>query len=551
MSRTLVRAFHALRCATVRGTGSMALDARLSAGLFALLDASDGPQALVDPNGLLWRANPAFAAAAGKGSAAELVGRDLGDVLGGRLLRDERVAIKGGMLFRLVRPESQDRLVSMTLLPPVATSVLLVELLGGEAGVARDGGVSASPGSQRSSPSDLEAMSAVADALAEAFNLEQVRTVVVRRLPATVGACAGALGLQDDDGVLVVTHGDGDGDGRSGVRALLTEVVRTGLAVVVALHPPERPRAAQSAKASAQTRTWTVLPLIADDLTFGAWAVAFSDPESGCAGRMPMLEAIAGLCAQALARARWFDRDRAVGLSLQRALTPPGLPTVPGLRLEGRCLPAEFSQVGGDFFEVLPLPGGRVAVTLGDVAGHGPAAGAGMSQVSTALRAYALDGHSPTDVVHRTNSVLMSRSEPTFITCCYLEIDTATGSACLVMAGHLPPLLFRAGGKTEFLTLPTGLPLGVEQASRYVGTPLSLSRGDALLLYTDGLVESREVCLTDGLAALLLAAQVGISDEPAVLLDQLLSSVRPRTSRDDVALLLVRFDGTTRPELDA
>jgi serine phosphatase RsbU (regulator of sigma subunit) len=216
---------------------------------------------------------------------------------------------------------------------------------------------------------------------------------------------------------------------------------------------------------------------------------------------------------------------------------------VPGVSVSARSVPAGLEgSAGGDFLDVLPVSSGRMALMLGDVAGHGPTAAVGMREVSSLLRSCAQEGHSPRQVVQRANSALMTHAEPPFVTCCYGDLDR-DGVLRFVLAGHLPPLLLRADGPAEYLTSPPGLPLGVERGVDFVERRVRLAPGDALLLCTDGLVESRTTSVDAGLAALLSAAPVLSRHVPDRFVDQVLAAVRPRDSRDDVAVLVVRYDG--------
>lgn len=239
-------------------------------------------------------------------------------------------------------------------------------------------------------------------------------------------------------------------------------------------------------------------------------------------------------------RSEAWDVDGA--RALQRALAPGNLPDILGLELAAEYRPPTPSgSVGGDFFDVLALPGNRVAVGIGDVAGHGLAVAAAMSQVRATLRAYALEGHPPGEVARRTNQLLLAQSESAFVTCCQGELDVGRRRFRFVVAGHVPPLVLYDGGGAEVLAAPPNLPLGVLADAEYVEVETGLQPGDTIVLCTDGLVESRTVPLDDGLARLL-----GVSASLAAgpldrLVAAVMARVRPVDSSDDVAVLALRY----------
>ena len=236
----------------------------------------------------------------------------------------------------------------------------------------------------------------------------------------------------------------------------------------------------------------------------------------------------------------------AVAESLQRSLVPAETPELTDFELLARYRPAADIQLGGDWWDVFALPDGRVAVTVGDVAGHGVEAAAAMAQVRTCLRAYAVDGHSPAETLDRLDRFVARMLAGQTATVVMAAIDSATGEVELANAGHPPPLVVRADGTT---TQPaTGRPLlgagtGTARTDR-----VQLAPGEMMLLYTDGLVERRGVLLDESFDQL----RAGVADIPTDgpledWIEGLLSAV-PGTMDDDLTIVALRRTGPARRE---
>ncbi|WP_238019358.1 SpoIIE family protein phosphatase [Dactylosporangium sp. AC04546] len=237
-----------------------------------------------------------------------------------------------------------------------------------------------------------------------------------------------------------------------------------------------------------------------------------------------------------------------IAADLQHALLPARLPELDGARHAARYLPwTSGADVGGDWYDVIHLPeSDAVGVMIGDVAGHSTSAAATMGQLRSALRAYALEGHSPTTVLERVNRMLEAVEPDAIATCCYLELHLAEGTATAVLAGHLPPILC-AGGDAEPMRLRLGPPLGVSPGVRYLDTTVRIPSGSALLFYTDGLVEDRRFPIARGMAELRAALVGAPTGDPEALLERILGAgIGPHPRRDDVALLAISIDETTR-----
>ncbi|MBT3150300.1 SpoIIE family protein phosphatase [Streptomyces sp. CHD11] len=286
-----------------------------------------------------------------------------------------------------------------------------------------------------------------------------------------------------------------------------------------------------------------VLPLPAGNRMAGACLIGWDAPHDFGADERALLTAAAGLAGQALTRARALDAEHELVGMLQRQLLPRRLPRLPGAVAVARYLPSTVGlELGGDWYDVIPLPDNHVALVIGDVQGHNAGAATLMGQMRTALRAYAVEGHPPDVVVSHANRLLMDMETDLFATCCYVDVDMEEGLAWCVRAGHLPPVLRYPDGRTEIAEAEGGPPLGVVRQSDFPMSPLRLGPGTLVALTTDGLVESHEADIDEGMDR--FARQLSAAD-PAHLgpvADALLGEA-PRS--DDVALLLMRYDGMT------
>ncbi|MGW2719290.1 SpoIIE family protein phosphatase [Streptomyces sp. NPDC001492] len=284
-----------------------------------------------------------------------------------------------------------------------------------------------------------------------------------------------------------------------------------------------------------------VLPLPAGNRMAGACLIGWDTPHDFGPDERALLTASAGLAGQALMRAHAFDAEHELVGMLQRQLLPRRLPKLPGAVAVARYLPTTAGlELGGDWYDVIPLPDNHVALVIGDVQGHNASAATLMGQMRTALRAYAVEGHPPDVVVSHANRLLTDMETDLFATCCYVDVDMEEGSAWYVRAGHLPPVLRHPDGSTEVPESDGGPPLGVVAQADFPMSVLRLQPGTVLALTTDGLVESAEADIDDGMER--LARELSGSDPGHLDLvaDALLGNAR---RSDDVALLLLRYDG--------
>ncbi|WP_079146754.1 SpoIIE family protein phosphatase [Streptomyces griseochromogenes] len=284
-----------------------------------------------------------------------------------------------------------------------------------------------------------------------------------------------------------------------------------------------------------------VLPLPAGGRMAGACLIGWDRPHDFGADERALLTACAGLTGQALLRAHAFDAEHELVGMLQRTLLPRRLPRLPGAVAVARYLPTTAGlEVGGDWYDVIPLADNHVAFVIGDVQGHNAGAATLMGQMRTALRAYATEGHTPDVVVAHANRLLLEMETDLFATCCYVDADMEQGTAWCVRAGHLPPVLRHPDGSTEIVAAEGGPPLGVLGQAEFPMTPLGLRPGTVLALTTDGLVESAEVDIDVGLDRLTRALAAADPGHLGQVADALLTGAH---RSDDVALLLMRYDG--------
>ncbi|MCX4749815.1 SpoIIE family protein phosphatase [Kitasatospora sp. NBC_01287] len=298
---------------------------------------------------------------------------------------------------------------------------------------------------------------------------------------------------------------------------------------------------------------WAFLPLVASGRAIGLCLVSFDDSRELDADERTLLSTLGGLVAQSLARARLHDAEHELAAGLQRVMLPRTVPAVPGVTTAVRYLPAGSGlQIGGDWYDVVPLPGGHVGLVIGDVQGHDVHAAGIMGQLRIALRAYAAEGHPPAAVMARASRFLADLDTDHFATCTYAEVNVDYGVVYAVRAGHLDPVVRRADGSSSVQSVAGGLPLGIAADQEYPVTRFSLDPGETLVLCTDGLVESRGLDLDTGMARLCEAvagelppmAGEGATDPIEELAERIAARAADSSEReDDIALLLLRWDG--------
>ncbi|MGW6059555.1 SpoIIE family protein phosphatase [Streptomyces sp. NPDC055189] len=285
------------------------------------------------------------------------------------------------------------------------------------------------------------------------------------------------------------------------------------------------------------------LPLIAQAKPIGVLGLLYQEKTGFTEEERNVLVALGSGIAQSLQRAMFYEQEKDLAQGLQQAMLPRSIPGVSGADIAVRYRSAALGRdIGGDWYDVIPLPGGRVGAVIGDVQGHDTHAAAVMGQLRIVLRAYAAEGHPPATVMARASGFLHELDTDRFATCLYAEADLSTGVVQVVRAGHIDPLLQQTDGSCNRVPVDGGLPLGLSAEFgrlQYPVTTFEIDAGQTLLLFTDGLIEEPGVDLGDGLWALGELARTGPRDLQQ-LADRLCSIVDERGGEDDAALLLLR-----------
>ncbi|MFF1569748.1 SpoIIE family protein phosphatase [Streptomyces sp. NPDC058293] len=288
------------------------------------------------------------------------------------------------------------------------------------------------------------------------------------------------------------------------------------------------------------------LPLVAQARSVGGLALLYRGREEFTAEDRDLCLGLAGIVAQSLQRAILFDGERDFATGLQSTMLPQHIPKFPGVEIAARYHAAGSGrQVGGDWYDVIPLPRRRIGVVVGDVEGHDTQAAAVMGQLRIALRAFAGEGHPPSTVMARASRFLAELDTDRFATCTYAQVDPATGDVRAIRAGHMEPVLRHTDGRVSTPPVRGGLPLGLAtefEQEEYPETRLDLLPGEAFVLFTDGLVEHPGRDIAAGVKALTEAVRCGPVQARAIAehLSERVSQIRP--TADDVALLVLRRD---------
>ncbi|MER6255962.1 SpoIIE family protein phosphatase [Streptomyces sp. NPDC001584] len=249
-------------------------------------------------------------------------------------------------------------------------------------------------------------------------------------------------------------------------------------------------------------------------------------------------------------KAMLYGREAYIADELQRTMLPDSLPQPTGVRLASRYLPAaETARVGGDWYDAIPLPGSRVALVVGDVMGHSMTSAAIMGQLRTTAQTLAQLDLPPAEVLHHLDEQAQRLGSDRMATCLYAVYDPVAHRITIANAGHPPPVLLHLGGRAEVLRVPPGAPIGVGGVD-FEAVELDAPAGGTLLLYTDGLVESRLRDVWTGIEQLrerlaTTAQLTGLDHPPPLeaLCDDVLDMLGPGDRDDDIALLAARFDG--------
>lgn len=354
-------------------------------------------------------------------------------------------------------------------------------------------------------------------ALAEARSTAEVlRVAAGLSMPGFSPDGLAVFGAEADRLTVIGHHGHQPGDESPFSQMSLAtdypaaDVVRTGRAVYLSSPEEYRERYPASWPLAQHfgRQSWAFLPLTVAGRTMGAWMAAFTYPVTFTPDERSVLTTVARMLAQALSRAVAAETERELTDGLQRSMMPTLGPQMPGMSVAARYVPTGGGlQVGGDWYDMIPLPTGRFALVIGDVQGHDVRAAGLMGQLRIALRAYASEGHRPDAVLSRasrflygvTDSVTYGSSSGTgngdggdhrFATCLYVEVDPATGTLDIARAGHPDPAIRMADGTVLMRPTAGGLPLGIDPDADYPTTRLVLEPGETMLICTDGLIET-------------------------------------------------------------
>ncbi|MGA5495289.1 ATP-binding SpoIIE family protein phosphatase [Streptomyces cinereoruber] len=427
-------------------------------------------------------------------------------------------------------------------------------------------------------------------ALAEARSTAEVlRVAASLSMPGFSPDGLAVFGVAGDRLTIIGHHGQSqDDEGPFASMSLDTdypaaEVVRTGRAIYLS-SPEEYLRRFPVTWPLARRfgrRSWAFVPLVVAGRTMGAWMAAFKHPVAFTPDERSVLTTVARMLAQALARAGVAESERELSLGLQRTMMPVLGPGIPGIRVAARYVPTGGGlQVGGDWYDVIRLPGGasrpggngrgagRIALVIGDVQGHDVRAAGLMGQLRIALRAYASEGHRPDAVLSRASRFLYgitdgddgeSENGPRFATCLYLEVDLETGTVDIARAGHPDPAVRMNDGTVLLRPTAGGLPLGIDPDTDYPTTRLTLDPGETLMICTDGLLETGGHDLDSGWERVRKLLESHDGEDLEQLADTLVEAVHgpgshhttgPLADRreDDIAVLLLsrRPAGTVR-----
>ncbi|WP_189225319.1 PP2C family protein-serine/threonine phosphatase [Saccharothrix coeruleofusca] len=280
------------------------------------------------------------------------------------------------------------------------------------------------------------------------------------------------------------------------------------------------------------------VPMTAQGDLVGVLHVGSTAPRRFSDTEVELLQLVADRLAVA-AHMHRSQSERAAAAVLQDSLLPSHLPATEGWEMAARYVPGTDSGVGGDWYDVFHLPGGRVGLVIGDVVGSGLAAAIVMGRLRSALRAYALEFADPAEVLGKLDRKASHFEANTMATVAYAVIDTATHRMDLALAGHLPPVLAVPGMEAGFVDVPVGPPLGYHLAvSGRRAAQVDVPPGALVALYTDGLVERREANLDERLEQLRQAVSPTPSETACVRIMATMVGSTPAT--DDIALLAVR-----------
>jgi GAF domain-containing protein len=407
---------------------------------------------------------------------------------------------------------------------------------------------------ERREGNQLRALSEAARLLSAALTPEDVANIVVATTRKHAGAHAAGLAVAGDDDVhlqwLATSAYPASFWDKLGGPALtdanaVTDAMRTGrmsAARTIGDYERQYPGTGDLAR-EAGLQALLACPVSTGQRTSGALILTWAEPQPLDGSQLMFVDGIASLAAQALIRARRFTDERAVAVVLQQAVMPEELPPVPGLDVGATYQPAAPDHgVGGDWYDVLPLPGGAIYIAVGDVVGHGLAAAQDMTQLRSSARALAVSGLTPARLLAAMNTIAGHVTHGKYATMSVALLDPGTGNLRYATAGHLPALIrSSADGKITRADKPGGPVLGVFDDAGFTQHDVVLQPQDILLLYSDGLIERRTENIDTGLGRLAGQVERWPAGRSLAHLCQHLARTCPgQPQYDDICALAVR-----------
>jgi len=386
----------------------------------------------------------------------------------------------------------------------------------------------------------LRGLESVTDSALAYLPLEELLAELLRRVVEILQADTAAILLLEEDGATLAAR----------AAQGLEEEVRRGVRIPVGRGFAGRIAATRQPVRIADVATADIanpilrerglksllgVPLLVEGTVIGVLHVGTLHPRDFTDDDTQVLQ-LAGDRAALAIYGRLTERERGLADALQRSLMP-ALPPVPGMRLAGRYLPADGAHLGGDWYDAFPLPGGQLALTIGDVVGRGFKAAALMGQLRSGLRAYATQHLGPAEVMFGLSGLIRQLAPGHSATVLYMVVDPERGEVTASGAGHPAPLLARDGGDAHFVEMAGSVPLGTVRLPRYENVTLELAQGSTLTLFSDGVVERRDEDLETRLEKLREAAS-GVGQDPDIVCEAILAAMLADRSRHDDAALL-------------
>lgn len=392
-----------------------------------------------------------------------------------------------------------------------------------------------------------------------AARLQRVTAALARtRTPedvALVVVTEGVAALEASGGGLLVPAGDGEhlsvpgavGYGEELVGQLRAERIDAPLPAATALRTAEpvwletqdeRDRLFPELRGfESTTVAMCAVPLMVGDHAIGALRFSFTARKLFDDDERSFVLALATITAQTLQRTETYEAEREAALELQRALLPQDIPSIPGWDVAAYYSPAGEQEAGGDFYDVIPVAGGRIAAIVGDVMGRGVQAAAAMAQVRSTMRAYAIDDPDPVRVFGRVDAFFAALDTNQLVTALYFLVDADHNTVHIGNAGHLAPLVVDRDG-SRVVEIAGGLPFGVREDLREVAS-VTVPPGTALIAFTDGLVERRGEDIDEGIARLVAATRTTNGWTAQELLDHIVRSASAEGLHDDDVTVVV------------